>query len=412
MPMLITNIGRLITMEPVGVIQNAAIEIEDGKIKSVIASKAKQSPKRNCGQEIASALRPRNDMQVIDAEGCVVIPGLIDCHTHLVHGGERVDEFAMRARGASYEAIAKAGGGIMSTVEATRAASENELLKTAKTRAHEALSHGITTIEVKSGYGLDLETELKMLCVVKRLNKELPIEFVPTFLGAHAVPPTSSRKDYVRFIIDKVLPAVARDELARFCDVFVEKIAFTKEEAKKILAAAFQLGLKPKLHADQLTSCGGAALAAKLKAVSADHLEHVTKKDMIAMAKANVVAVLIPSSTFFIGGNYSKARDMIKAGVKVAVSTDYNPGTSPILNLWLAASMGITQMKLTPEEAYQAITINAARALGMEKTHGSIAVGKVADLVILNTRNEFEPFYRFDRSFVAKVIKNGKVVHG
>jgi imidazolonepropionase len=209
-----------------------------------------------------------------------------------------------------------------------------------------------------------------------------------------------------------MLPAAAKEKLAKFCDVFVENIAFTKKEAKDILKAAAKLGLRAKLHADQLTQNGGAALAAGLKAVSADHLENISKKDMKALAKAGTIAVLIPGSTFFIGGEYAPAREMAKAGVDIAISTDYNPGTSPILNLWLAAVMAITQMKLTPEEAYKGITVNAARALDMGKTHGTIAVGKAADLVALDTKNEFEPFYRFDRNFVSKVIKRGEVIYG
>ena len=399
-----------------GVIKNATVEMAGKKIKWVGTLTNVPTYQRT---------------NVLDARGCVVIPGLIDCHTHLVHADSRADEFAMRARGATYEEIAKAGGGIMSTVSVTRAASEDELFELAKTRAMESLSHGVTTIEVKSGYGLDLETELKMLRVVKRLGKELPQDFVPTFL-AHMVPssefmpaapsplPSPSRGEgeggggrvkYVRLITNQLLPAIAAEGLAKFCDVFVEKIAFTKNEAEEILKASAKLGLKPKLHADQLSSNGGAVLAAKLKAVSADHLEHVTKKGVAAMAKAGVTAVLIPSSTFFIGGKYAPAHQMINAGVNVAISTDYNPGTSPILNLWLAATMAVTQMKLAPEEAYKGITINAARAIGMETTHGSIAPGKVADLVILNTKNEFDPFYRFDKTFVEKVVKSGAIVN-
>jgi imidazolonepropionase len=303
----------------------------------------------------------------------------------------------------------------MSTVRATREASEDELFYSAASRAKEALGYGITTLEVKSGYGLDLETELKMLRVVKRLGDKLPMEFVPTFL-AHMVPADSGqgtgdgRKKYVQKITSEVLPVVTREKLAKFCDVFVENIAFTKKEAEEILTAAAKLGLKPKLHADQMTGNGGAGLAARLKAISADHLENISPKDIKTMAKAGTVAVLIPSSTFFIGGKYAPAREMIKAGVDVAVSTDYNPGTSPVLNLWLAATMAITQMKMTPEEAYKGITINAARALGLGSTHGSIEAGKAADLVILDTKNEFEPFYRFDNNFVSKVIKGGTAV--
>jgi len=414
--MLITNIGKLVTMKPgkgregeLGVIENAEVEIEDGKIKQILPLSNAPTYQRT---------------NVLDARGGVVIPGLIDCHTHLVHAGDRTDEFAMRARGATYEEIAKSGGGIMSTVRATREASEDELFELAKGRACEAMSHGITTLEVKSGYGLDMETELKMLRVVKRLGRELPIEFVPTFL-AHMVPKDHPlpnpppfrgrggrvcRVEYIRYVTENILPAVAKENLAKFCDVFVENIAFTKDEAEKILKAAEKLGLRSKLHADQISSCGGGALAARLKAISADHLENISKKDMKAMAKARTAAVLIPGSTFFIGGKYAPARLLIKTGVDVAISTDYNPGTSPILNLWLAAMMAITQMKLTPEEAYRGITINAARALGMSGTHGSIEVGKTADIVVLDTKNEFEPFCRFDRNFAERVIKKGEII--
>lgn len=399
-PTLLTNISRLVTMEPaegrkgeLGVIKNAVVLIDGGKIKQFCSA---------CDVKCSGARK-------IDAGGCVAIPGLIDCHTHLVHAGSRVGEFAQRTRGTSYEEIAKSGGGIMSTMRATRAASEEDLFRLSAERAKESLSHGVTTIEVKSGYGLNVETELKILRVVKTLAQKLPIEFVPTFLGAHAFP-DNNREKYVSLVIQKMLPAFAEERLAEFCDVFVDRIAFTAVEAERILAAAAKLGLKLKVHAEQLSESGGAALAARLEMASADHLEHATDDSISAMAKAGVVGVLIPGSTFFVGGKYAPARKMIAAGMKLAIATDYNPGTSPILNLWMAAAMAITQMKLTPEEAYRGITINAARALCLEKTRGSIAVGKNADIVLLNAESEFEPFYRFDKSFVKKVIKKGKIV--
>lgn len=410
--MFIKNIGRLITMVPakdregsLGVIKNAFVEIEDGKIKRF----------GFCDSTIALS----HD-STIDAKGGTIIPGLIDCHTHLVHAGDRSEEFALRSRGATYEEIARSGGGIISTVKATRAATEGELLKLATDRAKEALSYGITTVEIKSGYGLDLETELKMLRVVKSLGEKLKQEFVPTFL-AHMIPLTPSplhlgerdrvRGNYIDLITGHMLPAVAKENLARFCDIFVENIAFTVKEAEEILKAAKKYGMRLKIHADQLTSNGGAALAARLKVVSADHLENITKKDITAMAKNDVVAVLIPSSTFFMGGKYAPATEMIKSGIDVAISTDYNPGTSPILNLWLAANMAVTQLKMPVEDVYKGITINAAKALSLNRTHGSIEPEKYADLVILDCKNEFEPIYRPDKSFIDRVIKNGEVIY-
>ena len=433
--MLITNIGRLITMEPrdasvfgglargrssrgsegpLGVVKNACVEIEDEKIR-VIASAARSSGVNNCASPSSAV---RNDTQVIDAQGGVVIPGLIDCHTHLVHAGTRADEFAARARGARYEEIAKAGGGIMSTVRATRAASEDRLLAVSRERANEALSHGVTTIEVKSGYGLDVEAEIKMLRVVRQLSERHPMEFVPTFLGAHTIPieyltrGKEGRKEYIRLIIDEMMPYISKEGLAKFCDVFVEKIAFTKEEGALVLKAAKKHGFQLKVHADQLSSSGGSLLAAELKAVSADHLEYLSMRGLIALKKAKVTPVLIPTSTFFVGGKYAAGKTMIKEGLSPAISTDYNPGTSPVLNIWMAASVAITQMKITAEDAYKGITINAARALSMEKSHGSISRGKAADLVVLDCKSEFEPLYRFDRSYVSKVMKRGKVVYG
>lgn len=409
--MLIKNIGRLVTMEEkrgregkLGVITDAFVEVDGCKIRDF----GRMSDRRQTADSEG----------YIDALGGVVIPGLVECHTHLVHAGSRSDEFAARARGATYEEIAKAGGGIMSTVKATREAGEEELYRLAAARAVELLSHGVTTVEVKSGYGLDVENELKMLRVVKRLNDDMRQEFVPTFLGAHTVPMEflpdgkAGRAKYIRLIVEQMLPRVAEEGLAEFCDVFVEKIAFSVDEARLILKAARRYGLRSKVHADQLSPSGGALLAAELRAVSADHLECLSAKGLLAMKKAKVVPVLIPTSTFFIGGRYAPLREMLKSGLEPAVSTDYNPGTSPVLNIWMAAAFAITQMKMTAERAYRGITINAAAALGRSRTHGSIAKGKVADLVILSSESEYEPLYRFDRSFVSKVVKCGKVVYG
>jgi len=387
-----------------GVIENAWVRISGGKISA-----------------IGSGQAPKSNDKVVDAQGKVVMPAIVECHTHLVHAGSRANEFAMRSRGETYESIAKSGGGIMSTVKATREATEDELLELAAKRLAVMISHGVGTVEVKSGYGLDKKNELKILRVAKKLGSISPVDVVSTFLGAHSIPaaeiarknPKLSagevRKKYLSLVINEMIPAVADEKLATFCDVFADKIAFTKDEARRVLEAGLDSGLLPKLHADQLSDSDGAELAADIGAVSADHLEHATIGGLKAMKKAGVAAVLIPCSTFFVGGKYAPAREMLKMGLPVAISTDYNPGTSPILNPWLAASIAITQMKLTVEEALCSLTLHAAAALKISDA-GFIDNDAKADLIILSTDNEAEALHRPDVSFVSKVIKGGVVI--
>jgi imidazolonepropionase len=401
--LVIKNIGRLITLSksghgPLGVIEDATCIIHQERIMWI--GKSKAAPKIE-----------EDKCESIDAQGGTVMPGLIDAHTHLVHAGTREDEFARRTKGESYEEIARRGGGIMSTVHKTRLASFEELSISAIHRADEAFSKGITTMEVKSGYGLDLETELKMLKVTEWLNKNHPIDFIPTYL-AHAVPSEykNQRLEYIEYIIKKILPEVSKKGLARFCDVFVDEIAFSTEEAREILSAAKSNGLKLKLHADQLSQVGAAELAAEVGAVSADHLEHAAQKGLEMMAEKGVVAVILPSASFFLNRKPPDARRMIDAGLTLATSTDYNPGTAPSLDLFLSATMSSVMCGLEIDEAIKGITLNAAKALGLEKEVGSIEVGKQGDLIILDAPNEYMPIYRYGSNLVRQVIKTGRQV--
>lgn len=322
----------------------------------------------------------------LDAGGRLVIPGLIDCHTHLAFAGWRADEFEQRLRGASYLAIARAGGGIMSTVRQTRAASEEELVERAGCFLQRMLSLGITTVECKSGYGLEVETELKLLRVYQRLAGRQPVRLVPTFLGAHVIPPEyrDNRAGYVELLINQLIPEVARGRLARSCDVFVEESAFTVAEARRVLLAAGAAGLGARLHADQLTAGGGAELAAEVGALSADHLECVSEGGVKALAAARVVAVSLPIASLYLGQTPMPARRLIDSGVAVAVATDFNPGSAPCYHLPLALTLACTLQRMTPAEALKGATLYAARALGVEAEAGSLEQGKRADFAVLD----------------------------
>ncbi|MCP3103517.1 imidazolonepropionase [Myxococcus sp. K15C18031901] len=349
---------------------------------------------------------------VLDAQGGFVGPGFVDPHTHLVFAGERSAEFDLRNQGATYLEIAKAGGGIVGTVRATRAASEDELVRLALPRLQRLLSHGVTVAEVKSGYGLDVENELKMLRVVRRLGALTPVELVPTLLCAHAVPEEyrGRREDYVRLCIDEILPAVAREGLARFCDVFVEDSAFTVDEGRRILTAARALGMVPRLHADQLTACGASELAAELGAATADHLEQVTDAGLRALAAANVTAVLVPTSTLFLRMRpYAPGRRLRDAGVNIALGSNVNPGSAMSENVALVLGLACLENGLSAAEAYWAATRGAALSLGLQR-QGRLAVGDAGDLVTFSCASYRHLPYHLGIGHARTVVKAGRVV--
>ena len=325
-----------------------------------------------------------------DARGLWITPGLIECHTHLVYAGDRSNEFAARLRGATYEEVARAGGGIVSTMRATRAASEDELLAQSLPRAQALVNEGVTTLEVKSGYGLDLASELKMLRVAKRLGEQLGIDVIKTFLGAHALPPEFAQRqdDYVRHVCDDMLPAVAAEQLADAADVFCERIAFTREQTERVFERASKLGLKLRLHADQLSDGGGGELAARHGALSADHLEYASEASLQLMARKGVIAGLLPGAFYYLREKQLPPIDkMRELGVQMAVSTDCNPGTSPIASLLLAMNMACVLFRMTAAEVLRGVTINAARALGVGEDRGMLRAGLRADLAIWKLRH-------------------------
>jgi imidazolonepropionase len=351
--------------------------------------------------------------EIIDARGKLVIPGYVDCHTHLAFAGYRDGELGLRLSGAPYLEILAAGGGILSTVRHTREASQKELCENTLRVMDVMLAHGTTTVEAKSGYGLSTADELKQLRALREANAFHPMDVVATFMGAHALPPeyTENRTDYVRLVIDEMLPLVAADNLAEFCDCFCEAKAFTPDESRLILQAAKRLGMGAKLHADEITPLGGAGLAAELGAVSAEHLIYAAAEDLPKMAEAGVVAVLLPATAFILRvAHKAPVQAMIEAGVPIAVSTDYNPGTSPMPNMQLLQAFACYHYGLTPGQAFAASTINAAHALKRGASIGSLEAGKLADVSILDAPSlEFVP-YHIGVNLVDTVIKRGRTV--
>jgi imidazolonepropionase len=373
------------------------------------------------GEYIAAVGRRREieslidaDCEVIDAGHRVVLPGFVDAHTHPVFAGLRANEFEQRASGATYREIAARGGGIRSTVRSTRTASQADLVKAGKRYADWFLRNGTTTIEAKSGYGLTLEDELKLLRAIKQLNDETPLSYVPTFLGAHDIPSEyrSRRQAYVSLVINEMLPRVAAEKLAEYCDVFCEENVFTTDETWQILSAARCHGLGLRLHADQLSLSGGAKLAAELNAATADHLEHTDATGIMALQAAKVQPVLLPGSVYALGSNdYPAARQMIDAGLAVVLATDFNPGSSPVPSIPMILSLACTQMKMTPAETITAATINGAYSLGRGDEIGSLEKGKRADLVIHDASDYRELAYFFGIEHPWRVYASGKLAY-
>jgi imidazolonepropionase len=363
-------------------------------------------------EEVARSLP--NDVDVIEARGQVVLPGFVDAHAHPVFAGNRVDEFELRARGATYEEIAASGGGIASTVRKTRAASEDELLEQAKKHARWFLRGGTTTVEAKSGYGLTSDDEMKILRVIRRLNLETAIEFVPTFLGAHAIPEEfrGAPEQYVALVIHEMLPAVAEEALAENCDIFCERGYFDLADSEKILMAAREYGLRLRMHVDQLTNSGGAFLAARLHAATADHLEQANAAEIAALGEAGVQPVLLPGSVYSLGlTRYPKARAMIDAGLAVVLASDFNPGSSPTPSIPMVLSLATTQMKMTPAESVTAATINAAYSLGRGDKIGSLEAGKRANFTIFDCADYREIAYWLGVPQVEAVYVKGERVY-
>jgi len=355
-----------------------------------------------------------SDCEVIDAGGRVVMPGFVDAHTHPVFAGTRVAEFEERAGGATYQEIAARGGGIQSTVRATREASLDELVTAGKRYANWFLRTGTTTVEAKSGYGLTLADELKMLRAIERLSRETPLRYVPTFLGAHDIPPEykSRSEQYVSLIVEEMLPRVAQEKLAEYCDVFCEDRVFTNDESWKILSAARCHGLGLRIHADQLSLSGGAQLAAELQAVTADHLEHTDANGIAALQSAGVQPVLLPGSVYALGSNrYPAAREMIEAGLAVVLATDFNPGSSPTPSMTTIHSIASTQMRMTPAESITASTINAAYSLNRGDQIGSLEAGKLADFVIHDCEDYRELAYFFGVEHPWRTYAGGELVY-
>src|SRR5437899_5584991 len=374
-----------------------------------------------CGDRIEAVGRRREieslipeDCKVIDTGGRVVMPGFVDAHTHPVFAGIRANEVEQRASGATYREIAARGGGIRSTVRATRNASLSDLVKAGKRYAEWFLRNGTTTIEAKSGYGLTLEDELKILRAIRQLNEETPLHYVPTFLGAHDIPSEyrSRRQTYVSLVVNEMLPRVATEQLAEYCDVFCEQDVFTNDESWEILSAARCHGLGLRVHADQLSLSGGAKLAAELNATTADHLEHTDAAGIAALKTAKVQPVLLPGSVYALGSShYPAARAMIDAGLAVVLATDFNPGSSPVPSMPMILSLACTQMKMTPGEAISAATINAAYSLGRGDEIGSLEKGKRADFVIHNASDYRELAYFFGIEHPWRVYASGQMAY-
>ncbi|TXT53977.1 MAG: Imidazolonepropionase [Candidatus Thorarchaeota archaeon] len=411
---LLTHIGQLATLEghsdepktreemkELSIIEDGAIAIKDGKILAVGSTK-----------EVLSQVSEEPILPAIEFPDMLAVPGFVDSHTHLVFGGSREKDFAMKLEGRTYMEILEAGGGILNTLRATREAKQGELCSNAFSYADNMLAQGTTTIEAKSGYGLNVEDEVKMLRALKELQSRIPSSIISTFMGAHAIPPEYKGKTekYVDLVIDEMIPAVAKDSLAEFCDVFCEEGVFDVEQSRSILQAARKEGMKIKLHADEIVQLGGAELAGELNAISADHLLQASDEGLEAMKKAGTIATLLPATAFSLDTDYADARKMIAMGLPVALATDFNPNCTNE-SMFFTIALACYKMKMHPREAITASTINAAHALDRGKELGSIEPGKRADIIILECPNPEFLAYRFAVNLVHTVIVNGEVVH-
>ena len=405
--LLLTNIGMLATSQgraakkgteqgAIQMLKNAWVLVEDGVIAQVGTGAAPEV----------------EDAKVVDAEGNLVTPGLVDAHTHLIFGGWRQNELGMKLHGKTYLEIQNAGGGIQSTTNATRQATAEELTNKAAKALDEMMGFGVTTCEAKSGYGLATEHELKALQVIKDLNDRHPMDIVATFMGAHLVPAEykQNREEYIRLVCEEMMPAVKEQGIAKFCDVFCEADTFTVEESRQVLEAGLKYGLRPKIHADEIEAIGGSQLAGEIGAISAEHLIVCPPEGIASMAKGGVIACLLPATSFNLGAVFAPARDMIRAGVPVAMATDFNPGSCPCLNLQFVINLGCLKYKLTPEEVLTAVTLNGAAAIDMADKVGSVEVGKQGDLVIWDAPDLDYICYRVGSNLAKTVIKRGELV--
>ncbi len=392
------------SLSKIGLIRDGAVLVRDGKI---VAAGPRRQIERNAEAKRAEKL---------DVDGRVVLPGFVDSHTHLIHAASRAEEYELKIQGASYEEIARKGGGILNSVKKLRAATSEALKSRALAALVEFASYGTTTVEAKSGYGLDVASELKILKLHQELNRVQPLEIVSTFLGAHVVPQEYRGKPdgaerYLSLLIEKLLPEVVVGDLAEYCDVFCERGAFTVGQSKKLLLKAKEHGLGPRLHAEQLSRTGATKLAVELQAASCDHLEQVNGADIRALAKSKTVATLLPGCDFHLGlKQYAPARKLIEAGAIVALATDYNPGTSPTMSMPMILSLACTQLRMTPAEAIAAATINAAYGLGREKTIGSLEPGKQADLAVWEVEDYREIPYYFGMDVCWMTMKRGEII--
>ncbi|MGD1044139.1 MAG: imidazolonepropionase [Bacteroidota bacterium] len=409
MNLLIKNIKQLVTvrangmpfksgkeMRDLGVIENATVLIENGLFKWI-------------GRNAEFAQTVDENIDVIDASDLVGLPGFVDSHTHLLFAGTREDEFAMRAEGKTYQEIAQAGGGILGTVRATRTATKKELKRHTRQHLDTMLTEGTTTVEIKSGYGLNEKDEIKILEAINELTDECLMDIVPTFLGAHTIPPEfkNNADGYVDLICTRMLPYIARHTLAKFCDAFCEQEYFSIEQCRRIFKTAKSLGMSIKIHADQLTQIGASNLAAEMGALSADHLEHIDDAEIATLKQSGIIATVLPGVSFFLHYDYPPARKIIDAGIPLAIASNFNPGSCMSYSIPMMMTIACTQMSVTPEEAITASTLNGAAALGLAEKFGSIEVGKQADIVLYDIPSYRYLAYHFGTNHVAKVIKHG-----